>query len=109
MVSSQQDVSVCRMVKTIIDFQAWSTEHAPQSRDEPAFEVLTSIYDVCNTSSGALVRTVTAPTLSSIATYRVEMQLCGPPAQPRTAEVTCCALQPEQWIPAYLSGRHSAR
>lgn len=81
-----------RVRKTITDFPVWSTNHAPQSSAESAFDVLTSVYDVCNTTSGALVRTVMAPTLSRTGTYRVEMQLCGPPARPRTAEVTCYPL-----------------
>lgn len=95
-------VSVCRVRKTITNFPLWSTTYAPQSSAEPAFDVMTSVYDVCNTASGALVRTVTAPTLSRKGTYRVELRLCGPPAQPRTAEVTSCALQSESWDPAWL-------
>jgi hypothetical protein len=84
--------SVRRVRKTIINFPDWSTKNAPQSNAETAFDVLTSVYAVCNASSGALVHTVTAPKLSRTGIYKVELQLCGPPARPRTAEVTCCAL-----------------
>ncbi len=90
------ELGLCRVRKTITHFTAWSSKHVPQSGAEPAFEALSSVYDVCNTSSIALVRTVTPPTLSDMGTYRVEMQLCAPPAQPRTAEVTCCAQQTDQ-------------
>jgi hypothetical protein len=88
---------ICRVRKTIIDFPKWSTEHLPQSSAEPAFDVLTSVYTVCDATSGSLVQTVTPPKLSRKGTYRVELQLCGPDAQPRTAEVTCYAMKSQSW------------
>ncbi|CAL8466446.1 g5982 [Coccomyxa elongata] len=78
-----------RVKKTILNFPKWSAKHAPHSSKKPAFNVLTSVYDVCNNTSGALVRTVHSmpPTLNTRTdTYTVDLQLCGPPVRPRTAE-----------------------
>ena len=83
----------------IRNFSEWSTTHAAHSSASQAYEVLKAVYRVCN-ASAALVHTVenADPKLNAReTTYSVEMQLCGPPAEPGTVEVKYCAS--EWWGP----------